>query len=136
MFYGGGLLSVALLVLWLWSIYDVITTPDGAQRHLPKVAWVFIVLLFWALGALAWIALGRPQGAPAVPGSGHPSGARGPRPRSARRQLSDEREEAHRLSERERLELEKREYYRRMDEELDRRLEEKRRQAGEESEPA
>lgn len=107
-----------LLALWVWAIFDVITTPDKAQRNLPKIAWVFIVLLFWAIGALAWIVLGRPKGAP-VGFAGRSFGRWG--------QPSDARDDAAHLSDQERLRLERREYYKRMDEELDRRLEEKRR---------
>jgi len=110
----GGLIGLVFLVLWIWALVDVIRTPDDRQRNLPKPAWFFIVLLFSVLGAMAWIVFGRPRGAAIGFGGG--------------RRLSDERDDARKLSERERAELERREYYKRMDEELDRRLEEKRRQ--------
>jgi hypothetical protein len=120
----GGLLGLVFLAFWLWALVDVIRTPDGTQRNLPKVAWVFIVFLFSFLGALAWVTLGRPHAATAEAGFGTGT-PRPPRPRRQRR-LSDNRDDVHHLSERERYELERREYYKRMDEELDRRLEEKR----------
>ena len=114
----GGLIGLVFLVLWIWALVDVIRTPDSQHRGLPKPAWFFIVLLFSALGAMAWIAFGRPRGA----SFGFSGGGR---------RLSDARDDAYKLSERERAELERREYYKRMDEELDRRLEEKRREEGE-----
>ena len=55
-----GALGLLLLGLWLFCIIDVITTPDGAQRNLPKVAWVLIVLLFFDIGSIAWLVAGRP----------------------------------------------------------------------------
>ncbi len=55
-----GALGLLLLGLWLFCIIDVITTPDGAQRNLPKVAWVIIVLLFFDIGSIAWLVAGRP----------------------------------------------------------------------------
>ena len=121
MFLGGGFLSVVLLLFWMWAIFDVIVTPEGTQRHLPKLAWVIIVVVLWVFGAMAWTVAGRPRGAPVgLTGrvGGHPSEAR---------------DEASRMSDRERAEIERREYYRRMDEELDRRLEEKRREEGNDS---
>ena len=115
MFFGGGIFGLRMLVAWVWGLYDVATTPAAAVRNLPKVAWLLIVLVLSFLGVLAWLALGRPQGAPfAVTGG-------------LRRGGDDARDDAAHLSDRERRELERREYYKRMDEELDRRLEEKRR---------
>ena len=119
----GGVIGLVFLVLWIWALIDVIRTPDSQQRSLPKPAWFFIVLLFFVLGALAWIVFGRPRGAAVGFGGGG----------FGRGRLSDERDDAYKLSERERAELERREYYKKMDEELDRRLEEKRRQEGEEA---
>ena len=113
----GGFIGLVFLVLWIWALVDVIRTPDAQQRGLPKPAWFFVVLLFSVLGAMAWIVFGRPRGA-AIGFSG------------GGRRLSDARDDAYKLSERERAELERREYYKRMDEELDRRLEEKRREEG------
>ena len=116
----GGIFGLLLLALWLWALYDVITTPKGTERNLPKVAWVFIVFLFFALGSLAWLVLGRPYPETRA------AGPAGMRPRR-RRHPSDSRDDAASMSDRERQEIERRDYYRRMDEELDRRLEEKRR---------
>lgn len=103
----GGVLGLVFLVLWVWALVDVVRTPADRHRRLPKPVWIVVVALFFALGALAWIAFGRP--------------------RDPSRRLSEARDDASHLSDRERRELERREYYKRMDDELDRRLEERRR---------
>ena len=55
-----GAFGLLLLGLWLFCIIDVITTPDGAQRNLPKVVWLLIVLLLADIGSIAWLVAGRP----------------------------------------------------------------------------
>jgi hypothetical protein len=56
----GGFLGVLMLALWIFCVVDVMTTPDRAVRNLPKLAWVFIVVLFFDLGSIAWLVAGRP----------------------------------------------------------------------------
>jgi hypothetical protein len=56
-----GLVGIGFLVLWLYCIYDVITTDEAIIRHLPKVVWLLIVILLSDLGSILWLALGRPQ---------------------------------------------------------------------------
>jgi hypothetical protein len=118
----GGIFGLLLFAFWLWALYDVVTTPKGTERNLPKVAWGVIVFLFFALGSFAWLVFGRPH-PEARAAAGGSSGLRD----RLRRHPSDARDDAAHLSDRERRDLERRDYYRRMDEELDRRLEEKRR---------
>lgn len=59
LFFGGGLGLVAIAV-WIFCVIDTITTPAGQCRNLPKLAWVFIVLLFLDIGSIAWLVAGRP----------------------------------------------------------------------------
>jgi Phospholipase_D-nuclease N-terminal len=59
LFFGGGLGLIAI-ALWIFCVIDTITTPDNQVRNLPKLAWVFIVLLFLDIGAIAWLLAGRP----------------------------------------------------------------------------
>lgn len=67
MFYGiGGLLG---LILWVYCVLDVIASDQSVIRNLPKLAWVFIVILFPPVGPIAWLLLGRPQSAGFAPGS-------------------------------------------------------------------
>jgi len=46
------LVTVAVLV-------DVLTRPDSQIKHLPKLAWFVIVLLFPIVGSLVWLLAGR-----------------------------------------------------------------------------
>ncbi|BFV58665.1 PLD nuclease N-terminal domain-containing protein [Kitasatospora sp. CMC57] len=48
-----------LLALWIWAFIDCLTTPEQEVKHLPKVAWVIIVLLFPLVGSIAWLAIGK-----------------------------------------------------------------------------
>jgi hypothetical protein len=57
----GGLIAVGFLVLWIYAIYDVITTDDVIIRHLPKMVWLIIVLILPDIGSLLWLGLGRPR---------------------------------------------------------------------------
>ncbi|KJK55739.1 PLD nuclease N-terminal domain-containing protein [Saccharothrix sp. ST-888] len=66
-----------VLALWIWAFIDCLTTPEQEARHLPKVAWVIIVLLFPLVGSIAWLVAGRQRAARTA---GGPSGARGGRP--------------------------------------------------------
>ena len=56
-----GIVGIGVLVLWIYCIYDVITTDDAIIRHLPKVVWLLIVIVLSDIGSILWLALGRPQ---------------------------------------------------------------------------
>jgi hypothetical protein len=56
-----GVVSFALTV---YCLIECIGTPEGSIRNLPKVAWVFIILLFPIVGPVAWLAVGRPDAGP------------------------------------------------------------------------
>ncbi|MEU8920836.1 PLD nuclease N-terminal domain-containing protein [Kitasatospora sp. NPDC048545] len=86
------LLTIVLpLAFWVWAFVDCLTTPEDEVKHLPKVVWVLIVLLFPPLGPIAWLIAGKQRGFlpvaaadgrpghPAGGGPGHPAG-RGGRP--------------------------------------------------------
>ena len=59
MLFFNGVMGLFLLGLWIFCIIDVITTPAGGCRHLPKLAWFFIVVIFPDLGSIAWLVAGR-----------------------------------------------------------------------------
>lgn len=63
----GVLFSLAVLAFWIYSLFDVITTPDEESRNLPKVLWVLVVVLVPVVGGLFWMLLGRPQAAGSAP---------------------------------------------------------------------
>jgi hypothetical protein len=56
----GLLLGPVIFILWLYCVINVITSRDDEVRHLPKVAWLVVVLLFPLVGSIAWLAAGRP----------------------------------------------------------------------------
>ena len=58
---GFGLITFAM---WVFSLVDVISSDEGAIRHLPKVWWLMVVLFFPFAGSIAWLVAGRPAGPP------------------------------------------------------------------------
>jgi signal transduction histidine kinase len=48
--------------LWIYCLFDVIMADESRIRNLPKVTWIFIVLVTSVIGAVAWLVAGRPQG--------------------------------------------------------------------------
>ena len=56
-----GFFAFVVFGLWLYCIYDVITTEEVHVRNLPKMVWLFLVIFLFDIGALAWLLLGRPQ---------------------------------------------------------------------------
>ena len=62
MIFADGALGLLLFGLWIFCIIDVITTPDGAVRNLPKLLWLVIVVLLPEVGSIAWLVAGRPWG--------------------------------------------------------------------------
>ncbi|MEU6719290.1 PLD nuclease N-terminal domain-containing protein [Nonomuraea sp. NPDC046802] len=61
MLYLSELIGLVTLVLWLYCLFDAITTPEVLCRNLPKTAWVLIVLLFPLVGSIIWLIAGRPE---------------------------------------------------------------------------
>jgi hypothetical protein len=64
-----GLVGFLLLGLWIDCLVDVICTDSSMVRNLPKMPWLFIVLVLPDVGAIAWLLLGRPKGTNFQPGS-------------------------------------------------------------------
>lgn len=60
MLYFDGLGGLIMLGLWIFCFIDVLLTPEFACRNLPKLGWVFIVLLLPLVGSIAWLVAGRP----------------------------------------------------------------------------
>lgn len=71
------LLVIALLVFTVYCVVDVVRTDGERIRHLPKLAWVTLTLLFTPAGGIAWLIAGRPRGL-LERGGGQPRGPRGP----------------------------------------------------------
>ena len=68
MIYGGGLFALVALGLWVYCIFDVISTEESVMRNLPKIVWLLIVIFVPTVGSIAWLLLGRPQNAGFAPG--------------------------------------------------------------------
>lgn len=58
LFEGFGLI---LLALWIFCVFDVITTDEHACRNLPKMAWLLIVLILPDIGSIMWLIAGSPR---------------------------------------------------------------------------
>jgi Phospholipase_D-nuclease N-terminal len=77
-----GLLFLVDLALTVIALIDCLSTDDYAVRSLPKIAWVFIILLFSPVGPIVWFVAGRPEKARTGraqvwrPGSGFPESER------------------------------------------------------------
>lgn len=74
------LLDLALLVV---ALIDCLSADEGDIRALPRIAWVFIILLFSPVGPIVWFVAGRPPRAIRMsngemwrPGSGFPESQR------------------------------------------------------------
>jgi len=74
------LIDLALLVI---ALIDCLSTEEFQIRALPRIAWVFLILLFSPIGAIAWFVAGRPARAVKLsngttwrPGSGFPENER------------------------------------------------------------
>jgi hypothetical protein len=76
MFFGIGFVGLVILALWIYCIFDVISTDEGLTRNLPKLLWLVIVIFLPTIGSISWLLLGRPERAGFGPGSStyRPSG--------------------------------------------------------------
>ncbi len=61
--------GLVMFAVWLFAVLDVITTDEMLIRNLPKVVWLFLVVLIPPVGVIAWFAGGRPVGAGLRPGT-------------------------------------------------------------------
>lgn len=52
-----------LFLFWVWCVFDLIATDSILVRNLPKGTWLCLVLFIPMVGAMAWVAVGRPEGA-------------------------------------------------------------------------
>jgi len=49
------------VVVWLYALFDAISSDADQVRNLPKLAWVFIILILDVVGAALWFIAGRPR---------------------------------------------------------------------------
>ncbi|MGN7798082.1 PLD nuclease N-terminal domain-containing protein [Leifsonia sp. 22587] len=53
------LLPLIVFALFVFALVDIILRRDDQVKHLPKLAWVFIVILLPLVGGILWFAVGR-----------------------------------------------------------------------------
>ena len=61
------LLTLAGLALTIYAVIDCIQTADDRVKHLPKIAWVVLVVLIPWVGPIAWLIVGRERSFPSGP---------------------------------------------------------------------
>ena len=49
------------LALSIYCVVDCVQSDDSQVRGLPKLIWVFVILLFPFAGSIAWLVAGRPK---------------------------------------------------------------------------
>ena len=59
------LLALADLALIVVALIDCLSVEEFQIRALPRVVWVFLILLFSPVGPIAWFVAGRPERATA-----------------------------------------------------------------------
>lgn len=62
------LLGLITVGVWLFCLFDVLTTDEGDVRFLPKFGWFLVVLLGLQIGAALWLLFGRPRRTVVSPG--------------------------------------------------------------------
>jgi phospholipase D-like protein len=68
-------LAVALVgtVFWIWALVDAIRVPeDRMYRAGNKLVWVLVIVFGHLLGAIAYLAIGRPTSASSSAASSSP----------------------------------------------------------------
>ena len=81
----GALVVMLATGVWLYCLVDIVVTSRAGCRHLPKPVWLAIVALTFAVGAAAWLLLGRPAGGAGTAGGTGTAGTAGPPWRLLRR---------------------------------------------------
>ncbi|MCW2724644.1 MAG: hypothetical protein JWN35_1565, partial [Frankiales bacterium] len=49
------------LVLLVYGVLNIVTTPAEQVRNLPKPVWLVLVVLLPLVGGIAWLVAGRPR---------------------------------------------------------------------------
>ena len=55
------ILGLAAFALWVWAIVDVVKVPDDSMfRAGNKLVWVLVIVITGLIGAIIYLAVGRP----------------------------------------------------------------------------
>ncbi|HET7782591.1 MULTISPECIES: PLD nuclease N-terminal domain-containing protein [Micrococcaceae] len=57
-------LAVAVLAIFVYGLVDVIRTDARLTRGISKPAWIVVMIVLPVIGAVLWLLIGRPRGAP------------------------------------------------------------------------
>ncbi|MFD9724120.1 PLD nuclease N-terminal domain-containing protein [Streptomyces sp. NPDC059072] len=52
-----------IIALTIYAFIDCLNTPEEEVKHLPKVVWVIIILLFSIVGPVVWLFAGKHRSA-------------------------------------------------------------------------
>lgn len=56
------LISLAGLIFWVWALVDAIgVSDDSLYRTGSKLLWVLVIVFTGAIGAIIYLAIGRPE---------------------------------------------------------------------------
>jgi hypothetical protein len=58
------LVTLAGLALTIYAAIDCIQTRDDQVKHIPKIAWVVLIVLIPWVGPIAWLWAGRERSFP------------------------------------------------------------------------
>jgi len=60
--------AIASLVVWIWALIDAIQVPDDSMyRSGTKLVWVLVIVFLQLIGAIVYLAIGRPAKGTATP---------------------------------------------------------------------
>lgn len=59
-----------IIALTIYAFIDCLNTPEEEVKHLPKVVWVLIILLFSIVGPVVWLFAGKKRTAGVGGGGG------------------------------------------------------------------
>ncbi|MFD9304663.1 PLD nuclease N-terminal domain-containing protein [Streptomyces sp. NPDC060048] len=65
-----------IIALTIYAFIDCLNTPEEEVKHLPKVVWVLIILLFSIVGPVVWLFAGKKR-VPGAVGGGRSRAGRG-----------------------------------------------------------
>jgi type VI protein secretion system component VasK len=53
--------AIGSLVVWIWALVDAIQVPDDSMyRSGTKIVWVLVIVFLQLIGAIVYLAIGRP----------------------------------------------------------------------------
>ena len=59
--------TIAYLALVIFALVDVITSNEGQVKHLPKIAWIVLIVFLPLIGSIVWLIAGKDRPLPSFP---------------------------------------------------------------------